>query len=62
MQGWTKIAAIHKQAIYDTIEAAEEAEARLEATGEEGIRASWAFLFFKSPFEEPDEDEDQPAA
>ncbi|HEX6456445.1 MAG TPA: helix-turn-helix domain-containing protein [Solirubrobacterales bacterium] len=55
-EGWSKVAAIHKQAIYETMHAAEEAQARLEVSGDEGIQASWAFLFFKSPFDEPDED------
>jgi hypothetical protein len=62
MKGWLKIAKIHRKAIYDTMKAAEESEARLGKAGDEGIRASWAFLFFKSPFDEPDQDdEDEPA-
>lgn len=58
-KGWSKIASIHRKAIYDTMKAAAEAEARLESSGDEGIRASWAFLFFKSPFDEPDDEDDE---
>ncbi|MFL5898376.1 MAG: hypothetical protein ACJ76D_07925 [Solirubrobacterales bacterium] len=60
MKGWLKIAKIHRKAIYDTMKVAEESEARLEKSGDEGIWASWAFLFFKSPVDEPDEGDQPP--
>lgn len=53
-QGWKNIADIFREAIYKTMFEAERAQARLEASGGEPILASWAFMFFKSPFKEPD--------
>jgi len=54
-QGFTHITSILHDAIYKTMKAAEEAESRLAESGEEGILASWALLFFKSPFKEPED-------
>lgn len=53
-QGWTDIEAIFRDAIYRTLKAAAESEERLGASGKEGLLVSWGFLFFKSPFKEPD--------
>jgi DNA-binding transcriptional ArsR family regulator len=53
-QGWTEIEAAFREAIFKTLKAASEAELRLADSGEQGVLASWAFLFFKSPFKEPD--------
>lgn len=55
-QGWEEIEAIYREAIFKTLRAAAEAEERVAESGEEGMLASWAFLFFKSPFKEPDAD------
>jgi hypothetical protein len=52
-QGWEEIEAIIRKAIFRSLKAAAEAEERVAASGEEGMLASWAFLFFKSPFKEP---------
>ena len=52
-EAFKQIASIFRDAVYKTMEISEEAKARLEASGEEGMLASWAFLFFKSPFKEP---------
>jgi DNA-binding transcriptional ArsR family regulator len=54
-EGWQKIADIFREATYSTIKEAEAAKERVEAGETEPMVASWAFLFFKSPFEEPDE-------
>lgn len=54
IQGWEEIEAIFRDAIYRTLKAASDSELRLDKSGEEGTLASWAFLFFKSPFKEPD--------
>lgn len=51
-KGWEEISDIFRDAIYQTMRAAEAAEARLAETGGEPLLASWAFLFFKSPFVE----------
>ncbi len=53
-QGWGEIEAIFRDAIYRTLNAAAEAEERVANSDEEGMLASWAFLFFKSPFKEPE--------
>ena len=55
-QGWDEIEAIYRQAIFQTLKAAAEAEERVKESGDEAMLASWAFLFFKSPFKEPDAD------
>jgi hypothetical protein len=55
-QGWEEIEAIIRKAIFRSLKAAAEAEERIAESGEEGMLASWAFLFFKSPFKEPDGD------
>jgi DNA-binding transcriptional ArsR family regulator len=52
-QGWQKIADIFREATYETIKEAEAAKERVEAGEAEPMLASWAFLFFKSPFNEP---------
>lgn len=57
-RGWDEIGSIFRECIYRTLEAAARSNARVTESGEEGILASWAFLFFKSPFREP-EDPDQ---
>jgi DNA-binding transcriptional ArsR family regulator len=54
-RGWVEIAGVFRDCILRALKAAEEAEQRLAASEEEGILASWAFLFFKSPFKEPEE-------
>lgn len=51
-QGWQKIADIFRKATYATIKEAKAAERRVEAGEAEPMLASWAFLFFKSPFDE----------
>ncbi|HEX3042405.1 MAG TPA: helix-turn-helix domain-containing protein [Solirubrobacterales bacterium] len=56
-QGWKEIVAAFREAIFKTLKAASEAELRVADSGEQGMLASWAFLFFKSPFTEPDRDE-----
>ncbi len=54
-QGWQEVSEIFRDCIYKTLKAAEEAGQRLDdETGEGGILGSWAFLFFKSPFKEPE--------
>lgn len=55
-RGWDEIEAIFRQAIFATLKAAADAEERVAESDEEGMLASWAFLFFKSPFKEPDPD------
>jgi hypothetical protein len=55
-QGWGEIEAIIRDAIFRTLKAASEAELRVIDSDEEGMLASWAFLFFKSPFKEPEHD------
>lgn len=55
-QGWGEIEAIIRDAIFRTLKAASEAELRVIDSDEEGMLASWAFLFFKSPFKEPERD------
>ncbi len=52
-QGWQKIAGIFREATYETMEEVEAAKKRLDAGEAEPMLASWAFLFFKSPFAEP---------
>jgi DNA-binding transcriptional ArsR family regulator len=52
-QGWQKIANIFREATYKTMKEAEAAKRRVDAGDTEPIQASWAFLFFKSPFDEP---------
>jgi DNA-binding transcriptional ArsR family regulator len=54
-RGWQEIAEIFRECIFKTLKAADDAGARLGESEEEGILASWAFLFFKSPFKEPEE-------
>jgi DNA-binding transcriptional ArsR family regulator len=54
-QGWSEVEGIFRDAIYKTLKAASDAEQRLASSEEEGMLASWAFLFFKSPFKEPEE-------
>jgi hypothetical protein len=53
-QGWTEIETAFREAIFKTLKAASDAELRLADSGEQGMLASWAFMFFKSPFKEPD--------
>jgi DNA-binding transcriptional ArsR family regulator len=53
-QGWTEIEAAFREAIFKTLKAASEAELRLADSREQGVLASWAFMFFKSPFKEPE--------
>jgi hypothetical protein len=53
-QGWTEIEAVFREAIFKTLKASSEAELRLADSGAQGVLASWAFMFFKSPFKEPD--------
>lgn len=53
-RGWEEVERIFRNAIYRTLKASSEAELRLSQSGEEGTLASWAFLFFKSPFKEPE--------
>jgi DNA-binding transcriptional ArsR family regulator len=53
-RGWTEIESAFREAIFKTLKAASDAELRLADSGEQGVLASWAFLFFKSPFKEPD--------
>lgn len=55
-KGWKEIESFFRDTIYKTLKAAAEAEERVVNSGEEGMLASWAFLFFKSPFKEPDSD------
>jgi DNA-binding transcriptional ArsR family regulator len=55
-KGWEEIETIFRQAIFATLKAAADAEERVAESDEEGMLASWAFLFFKSPFKEPDSD------
>jgi DNA-binding transcriptional ArsR family regulator len=55
-QGWNEIEAIFRQAIFQTLKAAADAEERVKDSGEEARLASWAFIFFKSPFKEPEAD------
>lgn len=55
-QGWAEVQAIFREAIFRTLKAASDAELRVEESGEEGVLASWAFMFFKSPFKEPEGD------
>ncbi len=55
-QGWTDVEAIFREAIFKTLKAASDSELRLADSGEQGTLASWAFLFFKSPFKEPERD------
>jgi DNA-binding transcriptional ArsR family regulator len=55
-QGWGEIEAIFRDAIFRTLKAAADAEERVAESDEEGMLASWAFLFFKSPFKEPETD------
>jgi hypothetical protein len=55
-QGWSEIEAVFREAIYKTLKAASDAEVRLADSGEQGMLASWAFMFFKSPFKEPEHD------
>ncbi|HEX5591862.1 MAG TPA: helix-turn-helix domain-containing protein [Solirubrobacterales bacterium] len=52
-QGWQAIANIFREATYRTMKEVEAAKERLEAGETEPMLASWAFLFFKSPFKEP---------
>ena len=52
-QGWQTIVNIFREATYKTMEEAEAAKGRVEAGESEPILASWAFLFFQSPFKEP---------
>ncbi len=56
-QGWEEISSIFRECIYRTLKAAAQSNARVTESGKEGILASWAFLFFKSPFREPEEPE-----
>jgi DNA-binding transcriptional ArsR family regulator len=51
-QGWQRIAEIFRDATYKTMKEAEAAKVRVEGGETEPMLASWAFLFFKSPFEE----------
>jgi DNA-binding transcriptional ArsR family regulator len=53
-QGWGEIEAIFRDAIFRTLKAVADAEERVAESDEEGMLASWAFLFFKSPFKERD--------
>lgn len=55
-QGWTEVQAIFREAIFRTLKAASDAELRVEESGAQGMLASWAFMFFKSPFKEPESD------
>jgi DNA-binding transcriptional ArsR family regulator len=55
-KGWEEIETIFRQAVFATLKAAAEAEERVAESDEDGMLASWAFLFFKSPFKEPDAD------
>jgi DNA-binding transcriptional ArsR family regulator len=52
-QGWQKIAEIFREATYETMKEAEAAKKRVEREESEPMLGSWAFLFFKSPFKEP---------
>lgn len=52
-QGWQEIANIFRDATYKTMKEAEAAKRRVDAGETEPIQASWAFLFFQSPFDEP---------
>jgi len=52
--GWEEVEKIFRSAIYKTLKASSESELRLSESGGEGTLASWAFLFFKSPFKEPE--------
>lgn len=52
-QGWSEIEEIYREAIFKTLKAASDADLRLAKSGEQGMLASWAFLFFKSPFKNP---------
>lgn len=54
-QGWEEISSIFRECIYRTLNAASQSNARLAESEEEGTLASWAFLFFKSPFNEPED-------
>jgi DNA-binding transcriptional ArsR family regulator len=54
--GWDEIAGIFRDCTYKILIAAEKARERLDMVGGEGILASWALLFFKSPFKEPEHD------
>ncbi|HEY5942238.1 MAG TPA: helix-turn-helix domain-containing protein [Solirubrobacterales bacterium] len=56
-EGWSEIEVIFREAIFKTLKAASEADLRLAQSGEQGMLASWAFMFFKSPFKEPEHDE-----
>jgi hypothetical protein len=53
-QGWEEIKTLFRETIFKTLEAAADAEERVKESGEESMLASWAFLFFKSPFKEPE--------
>lgn len=55
-QGWSEIEGIFRDAIYKTLKAASDSELRLAESDEEAVLASWGYLFFKSPFKEPDHD------
>lgn len=52
-QGWKNVVNIFRDATYRTLKEAKAAQKRLEDSDAEPILASWAFLFFKSPFVEP---------
>jgi DNA-binding transcriptional ArsR family regulator len=60
-RGWQEIANVLNQAMLKTMKVAEAATARLVASEDEAILASWAMMFFKSPFREPELDTNQDA-
>jgi AcrR family transcriptional regulator len=48
-QGWGELMKIHQQAFLDSVEVRERARARLEQSGEEGIRGRSVQVFFEVP-------------
>lgn len=53
-QGFGEVAKIFRQALDRTLKVSGKAEKRLAKSGEEPLLATWALLFFKSPFKEPE--------
>jgi hypothetical protein len=55
-QGWEEGSAICRRATAELLEVFKMARSRLIRSGEHGTSATWAQLFFESPFSDPDSD------
>jgi len=58
-EGWEEVASIYREAAHRTIEAVKRATERVEKSDQPGILSTYAFLFFQSPWMEPERPKDK---